>query len=91
MGMNNAAANTVRIVNSRALSLLEQLIAAAKGAELPPPAGACPEPATAGAPCCAGNGDTLGAYLAPAATHWKMDPVSGEDFEASRCYFRRCR
>ena len=90
MSMNNATPrNAVKIVNSRALSLLEQLIAAANGAPLPRPAAACPEVASHGEQC-SGNGTTLSTYLAPRRTYWAVN-YAGEDFEAGRTYFRRCK
>ena len=90
MGMNNATPrNAVRIVNSRALSLLEQLLASARGEALPTPAAACPELAQGGEQC-SGNGTTLSTYLAPRRTYWAVN-YAGEDFEAGRTYFRRCK
>lgn len=87
--MNNAASRqTAKITNSRALSLLEQLIAAAEGAALPAPLPACTELAEGGAHCT-GAGATLSTYTAPAETHWILN-AAGEDFEVSRTYTRRC-
>lgn len=86
--MNATPPNAVRIVNSRALPLFEQLLLAARGLPVPSPAGACPHAASAGE-ACAGNGTTLSTYLAPRRTYWAVN-YAGEDFEAGRTYFRRC-
>jgi hypothetical protein len=93
MIMNNAAANaTVRIATlSRTFSLLDFLLAGARGAPVATPAAACPELAGAAGACCSGNGATSSAYNAPPETHWIVSPVSGEDFWVARTYTRRCR
>jgi hypothetical protein len=90
--MNNAAANnTVRIATlSRTFSLLDFLLAGARGAAPATPAAACPELAGDGGACCAGNASTPSAYVAPRSTYWALN-YAGEDFEAGRTYHFRCR
>jgi hypothetical protein len=88
--MNNAAAaNTVKIATrSRTFDVLAFLLTGADVAALPAPAA---ELATTGAPCCAGNGDTLSTYLAPEETFEDYSSCCPDGFTATRTYYRRCR
>jgi hypothetical protein len=91
--MHNAAArNTVSIATrSRTFSLLDFLLAGARGDAVATPAAACPELAVAGGACCAGNGTTASAYLAPERIEWFYSGPTYEGYQAPVTYARRCR